>query len=154
MKKTLTILTLSLIVFLNSYSLALAEGKCECVEDGKITRVKNYVATSEACELFCGESVLSNFIEYNDNSSATLDNPVGTNNISVLIGRIIQAFLGIIGSISLVMFIYAGFMLMTAQGKTAQIQKGRDTMLWAAIGILIVFASYTILNFVFNVFGV
>ena len=82
-----------------------------------------------------------------------IDNPIAEASIPLIVGRIIKAFLGIIGSISLVMFIYAGLLLLTAAGKSEQINKGRQTMVWASLGILIVFASYAILRFVFSAFG-
>jgi len=84
---------------------------------------------------------------------ANLDNPLGETSIAKIVGRIIKAFLGIIGTISLVMFIYAGLMLLTAAGNSSQIQKGQQTMVWASLGILVVFASYAILKFVFSAFG-
>jgi len=88
-----------------------------------------------------------------DIEGANLDNPLGETSIAKIVGRIIKAFLGIIGTISLVMFIYAGLMLLTAAGNSSQIQKGQQTMVWASLGILVVFASYAILKFVFSAFG-
>ncbi len=86
--------------------------------------------------------------------SADLENPLGNaSTISSVVGRIIKAFLGIIGAISLVMFIYAGFLLLTSGGSAGKIKTGQQTMVWAAIGILVVFASYAILKFVFSVVG-
>lgn len=84
---------------------------------------------------------------------ANLDNPLGTSNIPTLIGKIIKTFLGIIGTISLVMFIYGGLLMLTSAGKSGQIQKGQQTLVWASLGILVVFASYAILKFVFSAFG-
>ena len=82
-----------------------------------------------------------------------LCNPLGTSNVSSIVGRIIKAFLGIIGTISLIMFIYGGLMMLTSAGKAEQIKKGQQTLVWASLGILIVFASYAILKFVFSVVG-
>ena len=86
---------------------------------------------------------------------AELTNPIGAekSDFSIVIGQIIKAFLGIIGTISLVMFIYGGLMMLTAAGKEAQIQKGQQTLVWASLGILLVFVSYTVLKFVFSAFG-
>lgn len=86
--------------------------------------------------------------------TAELDNPLGTaKTVPAVIGRIIKAFLGIVGSISLIIFIYAGITLITAAGKTSQIQQGKETMLWAALGIIIVLAAYAVLKFVMSAFG-
>ncbi|MCG2686654.1 pilin [Candidatus Parcubacteria bacterium] len=85
--------------------------------------------------------------------SAKLSNPLGTKSIPVIIGNIIKTFLGIIGTISLVMFIYGGLLMLTSAGKPGQIQRGQQTLVWASLGILVVFTSYAILRFVFSAFG-
>jgi hypothetical protein len=46
------------------------------------------------------------------------------------------------GAIALLMFIYAGFLMMTAQGNTEKMTQGRKTMVWAVFGLLGVFLSY------------
>jgi len=49
------------------------------------------------------------------------------------------------------MFIYAGFLWLTAQGKEAQITKGKDTMVWAIVGLIVIFSTYIVLTYVFKV---
>ena len=85
--------------------------------------------------------------------SAELDNPLAGNETSIpnLIARVIKIILGLIGVASLIMFIYAGFMWLTAQGNMEKIKKGRDTMLYAVIGLVIVFSSYIVLNYLFGI---
>ena len=80
----------------------------------------------------------------------SLTNPLGDKNPSPqeLIGRIINAVLGIVGSIALAMFIYGGFTWMTAAGGAEKVQKGKDILIWAAIGLVVIFASYALVNFV------
>jgi len=85
--------------------------------------------------------------------TSKLDNPLGTASIPAIIGKIIKTFLGIIGTISLVMFIYGGLLMLTSAGKSGQIHKGQQTLVWASLGILVVFSSYAILRFVFSAFG-
>jgi len=84
-----------------------------------------------------------------------LDNPLGNeeDGIYVILGRIIKALLGIVGSISLLMFIYGGITLLTSAGASEKIKKGQQTLVWASLGILVVFASYAVLKFVFSAFG-
>ena len=79
----------------------------------------------------------------------SLTNPLGTDiTPQALIGRIINAVLGIVGSIALAMFIYGGFTWMTAAGGAEKVQKGKDILIWAAIGLVVIFASYALVNFV------
>ena len=86
---------------------------------------------------------------------ANLQNPLGNKNVGIteVVVRIIKVFLGILGTISLVMFIYGGILMLTSAGKAEQIKKGQQTLVWASLGILVIFTSYAILKFVFSVFG-
>jgi len=80
--------------------------------------------------------------------SVSLPDPLDGTNPQALIGRIINAVLGIVGSIALAMFIYGGFTWMTAAGSNEKVQKGKDILIWAALGLVVIFASYALVNFV------
>ncbi|MEA3272760.1 MAG: pilin, partial [Patescibacteria group bacterium] len=77
-----------------------------------------------------------------------LTNPLGTTSIPEIIGRIIKAALGIVGSIALLMFVYGGFTLLTSSGNEKSVQKGKDILTWATIGLVVIFVSYIAVNFV------
>ena len=64
-----------------------------------------------------------------------------------LIGKGIKIFLGIVGTIALLVFIYSGIMWMLAGGKEAFVQKAESSMIWAALGLFVVFISYTIITY-------
>ncbi len=70
--------------------------------------------------------------------------------IAVIYGRIIKALLGIMGSITLLVFVYGGLLWLISAGNQEQVKKGSQTMLWAAVGIFVIFASYAILTLVIN----
>jgi hypothetical protein len=83
-----------------------------------------------------------------------LDNPLG--NVSTpqdLIGVIIKGALGIVGSLALIIVIYGGFTWMTAGGSSERWQKARDTIVQAALGLIIIFSAYAILKFIFDALG-
>lgn len=78
-----------------------------------------------------------------------LVNPLGEGTTTnILIGRIINALLGIVGSIALLMFVYGGFMWLTSGGAEDKIKKGKETLVWASLGLVIIFSAYALLNFV------
>lgn len=79
-----------------------------------------------------------------------LPNPLGEGkeDPKVIVGGIIKVALGIMGSLALFMFIWGGFLWMTAQGASEKITKGKDTIIWAIFGMAIILSSYAILNFV------
>lgn len=84
-----------------------------------------------------------------------LDNPLGTDvTPQIFIGKIIKAILGIVGSLALVMFIYGGFNIMTAAGSPEKVEKGKQILVWATIGLIVIFTSYALVKFVFTSLGV
>ena len=84
-------------------------------------------------------------------SSITIANPLesaGIDSPQTLIGKVINSVLGIVGSLALVMFVYGGLIWMTSSGSAEQVKKGRDILMWAAIGLVIIFSAYGLVRFV------
>jgi len=81
-----------------------------------------------------------------------LPNPLGTGaektNIPTLLGNVAKAILGIVGSLALVMFIYGGIIWMTSSGNAEQVTKGKNIVIWATIGLVVIFSAYALVNFV------
>jgi hypothetical protein len=82
--------------------------------------------------------------------TVSITNPLGVDSLQAFIGKLINGVLGIIGSLALVMFVYGGFTWMTSMGNPTAIKKGKDTMLWAALGLTVIFSAYTLASFVIN----
>lgn len=79
-----------------------------------------------------------------------LCNPLPTSDLPTLIGNVLRALFGILGSIALLMFIYGGFVWLTSGGEAEKITTGKNTMVWAVLGIAIIFASFAIVTFVID----
>lgn len=78
-----------------------------------------------------------------------LDNPLGgIDDPRILIGNIINAVLGIVGSIALLVFIYGGFLWLTSGGQENKVTQGKNLIMWAALGLAIIFLSYALVIFV------
>jgi len=73
-----------------------------------------------------------------------------TGNIYSLIQTVINASLSIIGVLLLIYMLYAGYNWMTAQGEEEKVEKAKDTLTRAIIGLIIVVGAYAIWNFIFN----
>jgi len=72
----------------------------------------------------------------------------------VSLGIIISKWvLGIVGSLSLLMFIYGGFMFLISTGSAEKIKKATQIITAAVIGLIIVFSSYLIIKFVLSSMG-
>ena len=84
-------------------------------------------------------------------SSIDIPNPLGrVDSVPILVANIISAILAIVGALALMMFVWGGLMWMTSQGNTERVTKGKNTLVWAVIGLLIIFASYAILSTIFG----
>lgn len=67
-----------------------------------------------------------------------------------LIGMIIRGALGLAGAVALVMFVYGGIVWLTAAGNQDRASEAKKTLTWAAIGLIAIFSSYAIANFIIN----
>lgn len=76
--------------------------------------------------------------------------PQGTTDISLIVGNAVKAVTSIMGSIALLVFVYGGFLWLTSAGNSDRVKSGTSAMLWAAIGIFIIFSSYAIISLVFK----
>jgi hypothetical protein len=83
-------------------------------------------------------------------ATAGLENPLGTDDIRVLIGMIIKAILGLSGALALLMFIWGGLMWMMSRGDKKKIEDGQKTLEWAVIGLAVLFVAYAAVNWVIN----
>lgn len=83
-------------------------------------------------------------------SVVTLPLPLSNISIPGLIGRVLNAVLGVVGAVALLMFVWGGFQWMTAAGNTDQMAKAKKTLVWATLGLVAIFGSYAILSFVIN----
>lgn len=76
-----------------------------------------------------------------------LENPLGQKiEAEDIIGTIIKGSLGVVGALALLMMVWGGFQWLISAGNSEKIEAGSKTMLWAAIGVFLVFASYLILS--------
>jgi hypothetical protein len=65
-----------------------------------------------------------------------------------IVASIIKILLSFLGTIAVVLIIYAGFLWMTAGGKPDNTKKAKDIMSTAVVGLIIILISYGITVFV------
>ncbi len=75
------------------------------------------------------------------------------NDFIVLAINISKWILGMVGSLSLVMFIYGGVLFLISGGGSEKITQAKKIIVAAIIGLVIVFASYLIIKFVLGSMG-
>lgn len=64
------------------------------------------------------------------------------------VNKIINVVLGVLGVVAVGVIIYGGFLFLTAQGDPGRIKKGKDSITWGVIGLIIALLSWSIINFV------
>lgn len=108
---------------------------------------KNIIALVFALTLLIPNLVFAQAVEVDNTGGNTsgvvkLENKLNADTPQELIGIVIDAVLGIVGSLALLMFVFGGITWMTSSGSADKVKKGRDIIVWAAIGLVIVFSAY------------
>lgn len=86
------------------------------------------------------------FAYVSDNCKKTGDCTL--NDIMQVFVNITNFILGIVGSLTLAVAIYGGFLWLTSGGASEKIEKGKAAMTGSIIGLLIVFGAFTGINFI------
>lgn len=87
-----------------------------------------------------------------DTLTGDLTNPLsGSTDVvktTELVSRIIKWIFAIVGALALLMFIIGGTYWLVSFGNETRITKGRQILIWASVGLLLIFSSYAIINYV------
>lgn len=75
-----------------------------------------------------------------------------TQNATNMVGIIINTLLYVIGIIAVIMIVVGGIRYTLSGGNASQVKEAKDTILYAAIGLIIAIMSYSIVNFVLKWF--
>ncbi len=74
-------------------------------------------------------------------------NPCSTGaNIGLCVARIYIWSIGVSGLLAVLMSVLGGYLIMSARGNGAQVQKGKDYIYSSLIGMVLLLAAYLILN--------
>ena len=75
-------------------------------------------------------------------------NTTSTKGLPEIIGSVIAAFAGLLGTVFMVLMLYGGWLWFTSQGDTKQVQKAKDVIINSVIGLAIILTAYAITNFI------
>lgn len=115
----------------------------------KATTMLGLLIFAIAIGLFIPEVTFAQSVFESFGDSVNLAN----NSLPVVIGNLIRAALGVLGIIVVVIIVYAGFVWMTSAGNPDRIARAKKTLRNAAIGLLIILASWAITTFILGIFG-
>ncbi len=139
-----------------------------CVKNDQCSNISapDYDAADQKCRARCtGQEVClssSNPCPNNPLAGASVDdlkkqaqglNKAGFKSPADVISRAIQILLAFIGSIALALYVWSGFLWMTAQGNSEQTDKAQKTMVWTTLGVVMMLASYMLASFLFKSLG-
>ncbi|MBU1705504.1 pilin [Patescibacteria group bacterium] len=65
-----------------------------------------------------------------------------------LIGGLINVIISVLGIVFVILIVYAGILYMTAGGEKDKVEKAKNLMIQAVIGLVIIVAAYAISSFV------
>ncbi len=86
----------------------------------------------------------------NETAAQAQLNQTAPSDVPTMLGNIIGTVLSLIGVIFFILMVYGGFLWMTAHGDAGQVDKGKETIIAAVIGIIVISASYALTTFIFN----
>lgn len=67
-----------------------------------------------------------------------------------VIGFAINVLMSFIGAIMFALVVYGGVLWMTAQGNGEKIDKAKNIIIWAALGVAAMMVSYVVVQYVFT----
>lgn len=112
-----------------------------------------YPATSGKGCFFGGQVPIAPAYDFTGNIRAEasgLNQLKRFSSVAEFLGNAIRVILLFIGSIALIMYIYAGLLWMTASGNTEQIGKAKQILVYATLGVVAMLSSYLLVEFVFG----
>jgi len=68
--------------------------------------------------------------------------------------KLAQIILGLVGSLSLLAFVYGGVLFLISGGSSERVTKGKQAITGAVVGLVIVFTSYAIITFIFTALNI
>lgn len=72
--------------------------------------------------------------------------------IRIVVANIIKIFLGFVGTLATAYLFYGGYMYMTSAGNEQRIGNASKIMLYSALGLFIILASYSITSFIYKTY--
>lgn len=130
------------------------DGTCQTKEDCTKNGGQE-VAAAGACGEHLGVTYICCAIKptitgYSGGSSTKLKDPLGGVGLIGALNRIINTFLGVVGAIALLVFVFAGVTYMTAGGSEERVSRAKDTMKYAILGLAIITFAYALTSFYFQ----
>lgn len=127
------IIALIVLTFIFSFNIIFVETILAAPKTTSTTTTSTVSLVPQGTKYNTGDYELNDFVQ------------VGVN--------VTKIILGTVGSLSLLMFVYGGVMMLISAGNSEQVSKAKGIIMAAIIGLVIVFVSYIIVSFVISALG-
>jgi len=135
---------------IDQMNAAQAELQCKA-QGGEIGEICSYTEKLQEVNTGIKESGLD---VYTLKAEAKKLNPfkysTGQAGVFQIVGKVINFIVGICGMISMMMYMYAGFLWMSAAGNSDNVSKAQSLVFWNTMAMILLLSSYMILRFVFD----
>lgn len=78
----------------------------------------------------------------------SIPNPIKCDTAQCLITQVIRYLFGIIAVLATFMFIWGGVLMLTSAGNAQRVKQAKETLTYAAIGVVVILLSWSIIQFV------
>ena len=83
-----------------------------------------------------------------------IENKEDTGDLKTTVVSILNAVIGVLSFVCVVVIIIGGVTYMTSSGDTSKVKKAKDTILYGVIGLVVCVLAFAIVNFVIsNILG-
>lgn len=89
------------------------------------------------------------------NDAANSSNAVCKNksdNANKLIGTLVNTLLFIVGTLAVIMIIWAGISYTISTGDSSKVTRAKNTLVYAIVGLIVAFLAFAIVNWVLKLF--
>jgi type IV secretion system pilin len=83
-----------------------------------------------------------------------VDNPVGNRSFADVLAAVINALLLFAGAIAVLFLIVGGFRYVVSAGNPDQVEAAKKTILYAVLGLIIIFVAFVLTQLAMNFLGV
>lgn len=84
------------------------------------------------------------------NMNVSYTNKVDSSNLDTNVNNILNAVIGALGLVAVVVIIIGGVSYMTSGGDAGKVKTAKNTILYGVIGLVICVLAFAIVNFVIN----
>ncbi len=123
--------------------------KCMGIKNKKINKIVFCFGLMISNLLICSNAFAETPSYYAREGASSIVVPDGPDMMTI-IKNLLNTTFGVVGVIAVVMMIIGGFYYLTSQGSPERVQKGKNTILYGIVGLIIVLSAFAIVNFVLS----